>query len=208
MFRTHVQKIVDTMGNVSYRRTGFAADRMIDFEVFHVFGPVEVGAGLGDDARVSAAIAVGTLPLRIGTGASIAGTYNDDRYGYVQYLGAMYKLLVMPHRFALAGGGTLYLDEARIHDAAGMSIAGTSLRLGAGVSAEVQLSRRWSVYGGPSVSAPLYKSNFDLHSTVSTNLSVNLGFWKWDIFVNTALGDVTRRPSTFLNIGFAKRWGL
>jgi hypothetical protein len=47
-----------------------------------------------------------------------------------------------------------------------------------------------------------------MHATLGTGLSVYLGFRKWDFFINGSLGDITRRPSTFLNIGFAKRWGL
>lgn len=46
-FRTEVQDVMDSMGNTTQERTGFADDFSLQLSVAHAFGPVEVGVGVG-----------------------------------------------------------------------------------------------------------------------------------------------------------------
>ncbi len=208
-FRTHVERYTDASGVVRYRRTGFADDMTPDLSVSHAFGPVDVGVGLGVLARVHASTAIPTLPVAIGVGAGFGAPQPDRRYYHSQYIRIVYKRVLVPQRVALFGSATADLAEARLFDAMDMLVEGIEVSGSGGVSVELQLSRHWCVVGRVNGGVPLYKTAaFDVHAGLGTGASVLLGFRKWDFFVDADLGDVTRRPSTFLNIGFAKRWGL
>jgi hypothetical protein len=208
-FRTHVKRYTDASGVVSYRRTGFADDRTPDFSVSHAFGPVDVGVGLGVLARVHASTSIPTLPIAVSVGAGFGAPQPDHRYYDNQYVSILYKRMLVPHRLALFASAAAYLAEVREYDTTGALAEGIATAANGGVSGELQLSRHWCVVGRVNGAAPLYKTAaFDVHAGLSTGASVLLGFRKWDFFVDGNLDDITRRPATFLNIGFAKRWGL
>jgi hypothetical protein len=206
-FRTHVQETVDASGDSTYKRTGFFENRTPDLSLSHVFGPVQVGVGVGIFFNAYATMLVSSLPLSVGLNASFGVVQLDSSYFHSQTIGATYKHLAVPHRLAIVGKLSASLEEVRAIYS-GVAVEGLNTDGTASISGIVQLARHWSVYVGARTTAPIYKTaDFNVSVNAGASAGVQLTFRKWDFFIDTAMG-LDRHPSTFLNIGFSKRWGL
>jgi hypothetical protein len=206
-FRTYVQQTVDASGNSTYKRTGFFENRTPDLSLSHVFGPVQVGVGLGVYFNTYATMLVSSLPVAVRISALFSAVQPDGRYFHSQTVGATYKHLTIPHRLAIVGRVSASLEEVRAIYS-GVEVEGLNTDANASITGIVQLARHWSVYVGLRTNVPIYKTaDFNVGVSVGAATGVELTFRKWDFFIDTAMG-LDRHPSTFLNIGFAKRWGL
>lgn len=209
-FRTYVVKVIDQMGNVFYRRTGFADDRTPDFRVAHALGPFELSAGLGELARVQIKYDTKAAPGEVYVGAGFSAVQNNGSYHHNQYAGALHKIVLMPGRLSVVGGASLRLYEQLAY-VDSMSVEGEAVTADASAVAYVQVWQRFAISTGVGAGARLWESEaFGGDKTsLSPFLYTYLGLYKWDFYVGGNLFNVTHgRPSTFFTFGFKKRWGL
>lgn len=208
-FRTYVLRKTDPMGMVSYERTGFADRRTPDLDLSHAFGPIEAIVGAGVFARLGVNIATKAIPEEVSFRAYFYPRQRDGSWEHFQTMTFAHRLLLRPHELALYGSASATLIEQRAEVADGTLAKGKEITVHGGVGAEFQIRPWLCVAGGPSGGTPVYKSvDFLGYAGLSLSMSLTATTKKWDFFVDASLGDITRRPSTFLNFGFAKRWGL
>jgi len=199
--------VATAMDGTMYR-SSFFGDRTTTIGAAHAFGPVEVDLSVGKYASAGARLDV--APFAVAVGASFSGLYANGHYSHEQDASLAYKVHVVPEQLALFAEVYAGINERRdIVD--GQRVTGTVLFSGVHGTGEVQLTRRLGVYLGATLALPFEKSDARLTNvvTLSTDLTLLFALARWDFFAGAGIGDVTRgHPTTFLSIGFTKRWGI
>ena len=187
-------------------RSGFTDDTTPNVAVGHAFGPVEIDLGAGELAYGSVAIDLGGPTLAVN--AFFTFPQSKDIYSYTQGISVIHKLVLAPQQFAVFGSASLSLHEIQILDPTPASGHVITARTRAGL--EIQLAPNVALISAALVEAPLQQSSA-FHSITALTVSAELLFAirRWDFYVAGSLYDITRTgPSTFLSLGFTKRWGI
>jgi hypothetical protein len=208
-FVTRVEAVADVMGNVMYERTGFADDYTPELRVSHAFGRFEVGGFIDNEVmRATLDVDTGAIPEVVAIAASFI-YYTDGRYSYTQSLAARHQVVLVPGRFAVSGGASVYLNERKATVDA-MTREGYVVGGNVGVRATVQLPARFAFQCGPYVGGPFRQSpDFEVQVALGVQGHVFYALRKWDFYIGGALNNITSDfVSTYFTLGFRKRWGL
>lgn len=195
-FRTYVQNGM---------RTGFTDNADPDISVSHAIGPVWGGIGVAHDGYAWVDVDLGGPALAFG--ATFSAPQQDDSYSYSQHAGVIYKRAVVPDTLAAYGSATAYLAELR---GPPMSPSGHVISIDPRAGLELQVDPHWAVTVASELYVPVqYSSGFTERVSLATTAQVLFAIDRWDFYINGSLYDITRSgPSTFVSLGFTKRWGI
>jgi hypothetical protein len=195
-FRTYVQNGM---------RTGVTDNTDPDLSISHAIGPVWAGIGVAHDGYAWVDVDLGGPALLFG--GTFSAPQPDDSYRYSQHAAVIYKGMIVPGTLAAYGSATAYLAEL---GGPPMQPSGHVISIDPRAGLELQIDPHWALTLASELFVPVQHSSA-LSERVALEVTAQALFAirRWDFYLGGSLYDVTRSgPSTFVSLGFTKRWGI
>jgi hypothetical protein len=180
-----------------------------DVIVFHGFGPLEVGAELGQNAVLHLSLTTHSFPESIEILALSGAPQKDHSLHLAQALVAGQRFHVVPGALAITAVVGATVSENRLS-----TLEWTQVLAGyATANVELQiLPHQLALFAGPAVNVPITTwGGPDFASTLGAGGGVMLTLGTWDIYVSAGARDITHHAThyalPYLDGGFTKRWG-
>ncbi len=205
--------ITDAMGNTTFPVSRLGHYVRLAASVEHAFGMLQPFVGYSNftfGTTLDAGARVG-----LGCYGAIDVVVSDDvrngnvDYSYREQLDYIYKAIVVPHRFSLAGRVGATTSELRLTPFMQPTVSGTYFTVFVHADAELQLTSRLALATGATVDLPAYASPGLTPESTTLNPYVQLlfAYRRWDFYANLGASDVTRTPFPYASFGLVHRWG-
>ena len=180
-----------------------------DVAVFHGFGPLEVGAELGQFAVLHLSLSTHSFPESVEILALTGPPQKDNSLHVAQGVTAGHRFHVVPGALAVVAAAGVSVTENRLS-----TLEWTQV-LGGYASAHVELQivpHQLALYAGPTVNVPITTwGGPEFVSTLAAGGGVMLTIDTWDIYVGAGAEDITHHATRyalpFIDGGLTKRWG-